>query len=98
MTKMRLYFEKSLLLKLVGRFGVKFSELNSENFEVYNKTNVGTCPYVVVRQKLRKKPDTVYLVDEMKNMVMAGTVCGQKMNKVSFRTVLYLDGRDGYKL
>ena len=97
MTKMRLYFEKSLLLKLVGRFGVKFSELDAKTFDVYSETNLDSCPYAVVRQKISKNPNTVYLVNEMRNMAMAGRVCGQMMNKISFKTVLYLDGKDGYK-
>lgn len=95
---MRLYFEKSLLLKLVGRFGVSFNELDVKEFTLYSDKNSNECPYTVVTNKLSKKPNTLYLVNEMKNMVMAGKVCGRNMNKVSFRTVLYLDGREGYKL
>ena len=97
MTKMRLFFEKSLLLKLVGRFGVNFNDLNVKEFTLYSEKNVDKCPYTMVNNKISKKPNTLYLVNEMKNMVIAGKVCGQKMDKVSFKTVLYLDGKDGYK-
>jgi hypothetical protein len=45
--------------------------------------------------KIGKKPKTIYFVNEMKNMVLAGKQFGEN---VTINTVLYLDGRNGYKV
>lgn len=86
---------EELPFRLKQRFGKKVSDLNPREFEVYNMRNQEKCPWALIRMKIGKKPKTIYFVNEMKNMVLAGKQFGEN---VTLNTVLYLDGRDGYKV
>lgn len=91
----KLKINEELLWRLKGRFNESVNDLDLDTFEVYSKNNINTCPYVVVRNKIQNNPFSFYLVNEMKNMAIAG----KKFGKESIlNTVLYLDGREGYKL
>lgn len=86
---------EELPFRLKQRFGEKLSDLNPREFEVYNIKNQEKCPWSLIRTKIGKKPRSIYFVNEIKNMVLVGKQFGLN---VTLNTVLYLDGRDGYKV
>lgn len=95
MKNVKFSFESKKRLK--ERFGKTVSDLKANDFSLYCKGNINSCPYVTVSRKLLMSnyDNVFYLVSEKLNMMIAGYKYENK--PTVFSTVMYLDGRDGYE-
>jgi len=79
--------------RLKERFDLDYEDINLSKMEIFSKKNLKYCPYKSINTKLPKKPDNMfYLVDESKNLLIAGS---KNENSVSLNTAMYLSGSDG---
>ena len=96
--KIRKQVELVVDTHLVERFKLRFSDVSFSELDTivkfskkYNKSNVHSCPFDVVKNKLRNYTEQIFLVNTKFNMVIV-----QEGN--TLKNVLYLDGRDGYNI
>ena len=96
--KIRKQVELRIDEHLVERFKLRFSDVSFSELDSivkfskkYNKTNAHTCPFDVVKNKLRNYTEQIFLVNTKFNMVLV-------QEGSTLKNVLYLDGRDGYNI